>query len=309
MTSRVDLPMPPAMRRVLKSLLLGALLALGALGMLPGVRTAAGETYCVIHDTGSAFIGCDAIFATVQAAVDAASGGETIWVAGGTYTDVHQVAGLTQTVYLTKSVVLRGGYNADFTTWDPDRFATILDAQGQGRVFHLSGGISTTIEGFTITGGNATGLGAGALASVDAGGGLFIDGVTVTLSHNRVHHNLASDGLAAANDGHGGGLYGINSVIGMEANTVYENRTIISSAVSIRGGSGGGLYLQQSDIQLINNAILSNTASAFGGAWLSIPAASRLRGIGLKAIWEMTLTVTNLAAATVEASISEVMRR
>jgi hypothetical protein len=153
--------------------------------------------YRVTPETDGTFAACDAVFATIQAAVDAATGGEAIWVTDRTYTDVYQVARLTQTVYLTKSVALRGGYNADFTDWDPASFETILDAQGQGRVFHLSGGISSTIEGFTITGGNATGLGGDAANSADAGDGLFMAGVTVTLSHNRIQDNLANNGLAA----------------------------------------------------------------------------------------------------------------
>lgn len=264
MTSRVDLPMLPAMKRVLMSLLLGALLSLGALGMLPGIQAAAGEVYCVTPNTGSTFIGCDAIFATIQAAVDAATDGEEIRVAGGLYTDVHQVAGLTQSVYLTKSLTLRGGYSPDFTAWDPSSFETTLDAQGQGRVFHLSGGISTTIEGFTITGGDASGLGAGALASVDAGGGLFIDGVTVTLSYNRIQANLANNGLATDNDGYGGGLYGTHSVIRMTENTVFQNRAVISPTGPNKRGSGGGLYFDQSKVEFIDNTVLSNTASISG---------------------------------------------
>lgn len=188
-------------------------------------------------------------------------------MAGGIYTDIHQIASLTQTVYLTKSVLLRGGYSSDFTTWDPDSFETTLDAQGQGRVFHLSGGISTTIEGFTITGGNATGLGAGALASVDAGGGLFIDGVTVTLSHNRIQDNLANNGLVApTNEGYGGGLYSTNSVIRMTENTVFQNRAVISPTGPNKRGSGGGLYFDQSKVEFINNTVLSNTAAITGGS-------------------------------------------
>jgi hypothetical protein len=42
--------------------------------------------------------------------VDAASSGDEIRVATGTYTDIHQRAGITQVVYITKTVTVRGGY-------------------------------------------------------------------------------------------------------------------------------------------------------------------------------------------------------
>jgi hypothetical protein len=51
---------------------------------------------------------CD--YTTVQAAVNAANDGGIIKVASGTYTDISSRAGTTQTVYLNKTVTIRGGY-------------------------------------------------------------------------------------------------------------------------------------------------------------------------------------------------------
>jgi len=49
---------------------------------------AAGDAYCVAAEGGT-YPGCTQVFTNVQAAVDAAGGGETIKVAAGTYSDVH----------------------------------------------------------------------------------------------------------------------------------------------------------------------------------------------------------------------------
>ncbi|MEE8391229.1 MAG: hypothetical protein V3S14_10605 [Anaerolineae bacterium] len=67
---------------------------------------------------------------TVQAAVDGATTGDTIHVASGVYTDVSARAGITQVVYISKSVTIQGGYTA--TNWAPPypiTQPTILDAQ------------------------------------------------------------------------------------------------------------------------------------------------------------------------------------
>ncbi len=85
-------------------------------------------------------------YSSVQAAVDAADPGDIIKGAQGTYTDLHVRAGITQVVYISKTVTVQGGYTA--ANWDtPDRAAhpTTWDAQGHGRVFYLTGNITPTI--------------------------------------------------------------------------------------------------------------------------------------------------------------------
>ena len=93
-------------------------------------------------------------YASIQDAVDAASAGDVIKVAAGIYRGVSARAGITQVVYIDKSVTLQGGYTTtDWTTSDPIANATTLDAQGQGRVLYITGNIRPTIEGLRITGG------------------------------------------------------------------------------------------------------------------------------------------------------------
>jgi len=98
--------------------------------------------------------------ATVQHAVDEANPTDSILVASGTYTGVQARAGITQVVYINKALVVRGGYTTtNWTTSNPTASPTTLDAEGLGRVMVIVGTINPTIEGLSMTRGDATGLG------------------------------------------------------------------------------------------------------------------------------------------------------
>ena len=78
---------------------------------------------------------------------------------------------MTQMVYLDKPLTIQGGYTtSNWITPEPAVNLTILDAQGQGRVFYVSLEGFPTIAGLRITGGNATNQGRG-----DAGGGIYAE--------------------------------------------------------------------------------------------------------------------------------------
>jgi hypothetical protein len=131
-------------------------------------------------------------YSSVQAAVDAANDGDVIKVASGTYTDVHQRNGITQVVYISKTVTIQGGYtNTNWTTSYPITQPTTLDAQGQGRVMVITGNISPTIDRLRITGGDATGL-SGGLWGKDSGGGMYIITATATITSNYIFSNTAN---------------------------------------------------------------------------------------------------------------------
>ena len=74
--------------------------------------------------------------------------GDLILIATGVYTDVSAREGVTQTVYLSKSLTLQGGYTTiNWTTPYPITQPTTLDARGRGRVIYVLEGITTTLEG------------------------------------------------------------------------------------------------------------------------------------------------------------------
>jgi hypothetical protein len=238
-------------------------LALAWLLSSPGIQpqtidAAPGDVYCVTP-AGGTYAACTQVFTNVQAAVDAATGGEEVRVATGTYTGVHDVPGLntgiftaTQVLVITRNLTVRGGYSTtDWTTPDPAVNPTTLDAQGQGRVLYVTGDITPTIEGLRITGGDATGLG-GRLAGRDMGGGVYVSEAAATISGCVVHSNTAS----TANQGWAGGLYLDSSSATLTNNTVVSN-----TASRADQGWGGGLYIYNSDATLSGNTVRGNTAS------------------------------------------------
>jgi hypothetical protein len=240
-------------------LTLGLLCLLGRNGIEPPtVRAAAGDVYCVAPGGGT-YAACTQVFTHVQAAVNAASGGEEIRVAAGTYTGMRNVRSLdtdtftaTQVLVITRSLTIRGGYTtADWSTADPTANTTTLDAQGLGRVLLISGTIAPNIEGLRITGGDATGLG-GDLWGRDGGGGVYIWEAAPTISGCVVTNNTASRAEWAS----GGGLFVRYGAATLRGNTVVNN-----TASTAGQGCGGGLNLRGGNNIVSGNSVANNTAS------------------------------------------------
>jgi len=196
-------------------------------------------------------------YPTVQAAVDASTHPTDVVKVSGYCAGVEMRGGLTQTVYLSKTLTIRGGYNADFSIWDPDTYPATLGADGLGRVVYITGDITPTLEGLWITGGDATGLG-GHPVSNDAGGGIYIHDAPAIIQDCTIRANVAS----TADDGYGGGLYLYYSDATLEGNTVAYNT---GSTADL--GYGGGMYLYYSSAALSGNTVAGNTASTASGGY------------------------------------------
>jgi hypothetical protein len=231
--------------------LLALLTVWGTWGSGPPAAQAQSGSIHYVAPTGADTGGCaDPAHpcATVQYAVDQAAAGDEVHIATGIYTDVHPRAGLTQTVYISKTVTLRGGYDVAFTEPpDPATYPTTLDAQGRGRVLYITGAISPTVEGLRITGGNAAGLGGVSWGWGDAGGGVYVLTATVILRHNQVFSNTTRY--------YGGGLYLNENTTTLSGNAVFSNTAMF----------GGGLYLRNSTATLNGNVVATNTATYYGG--------------------------------------------
>jgi parallel beta-helix repeat protein len=234
-------------------------------------------------------VGCGAAATpcrTLQYAVDRAQAGDEIRVASGVYSGTHErpiPAGypnppgggvIDQVVYISKTVIIRGGYTTDFTTPDPKINLTTLDAQGAGRAMVIAGNITSTIEGLRITGGDATGMGGGWMN--DGGGGVYIIHATAVFSNNVVENNSADDGgglflqestatLSGNSVGYnnvkyyGGGIFLGRSPTTLIGNTIYSNTA--NNAMS----GGGGVYVHISTVTFSGNTVYSNTAESNGG--------------------------------------------
>ncbi len=236
---------------------------------------------------------CD--YATIQAAVDVACDGDVVKVAGGTYTGVvarpkrsgdtpgqHNSgcpAMIAQTVYINKSITIRGGYTTTFADPpDPNANPTTLDAQGQGRVLYIEGQVSPTIEGLRITGGDAAGLGGRSwhrvLGTDDVGGGVYANGAPFNFINNHVYGNTAVHG--------GGGMYLFLSDATLTGNVVSSNTVSVGrygnpDAVA-NGGGGGGLLLDYSNASLDDNVVSNNTTDQEGGGLLLVHSDASLDG-------------------------------
>jgi len=219
-------------------------------------------------------------YSSVQAAVDAAGPGDVIKVAQGTYTDIHVRAGITQVVYISKTVTVRGGYNAGFTAWDPTAHPTTLDAQGQGRVLYLTGNITPTIEGLRITGGDARGFGSS--WSERIGGGIYVGAAyaTAVISDNIVYSNTAVIGGGIGLYHHSPAILNGNTVISNTAedgggvgvvlwSAARLNNNTISGNKATGSGWGGGLSISSSPASIVNgNLIYDNSGYTGGGVSL-----------------------------------------
>jgi hypothetical protein len=219
------------------------------------------------------------VFADIQAAVDAASGGETIKVAAGKYTGVQGRSAppgyvgssvVTQVVHIDKNITVRGGYTpTDWTISSPVPYRTTVDAQGQGRAIFIAGDIAPSIRGLFITGGDAAWLG-GTYSRVDwqgAGGGVYIMNAAATLEGNWISGNTAR---------FGGGVYLYYSDATLRDNTITQNSS--EWLWPQWPGYGGGLYLYKSDATISSNAIMSNTTDYAGGGVCMVESDALLYG-------------------------------
>lgn len=240
---------------------------------------------------------------TVQYAVDVADPGDIIKVGAGTYTGVNGNGGLSQVVYISKTLTIRGGYSDGFPEpSDPDAYPTTLDAEGLGRaVFATGSSVSVTLEGLHLTGGDANGLdpysaGGGFCAeevhsalvrnseivsnTADVGGGAYYHRSDFSrLDASEIYSNTARDGAGVyfhltgnpmltgsevySNTSH---YNGAGVYVGSGYYDVVLSGNAIHHNVSADGGGGGGVYIMSTNAPwLYNNRIYSNTVPAQGG--------------------------------------------
>ncbi|CAG0928541.1 hypothetical protein TFLX_00917 [Thermoflexales bacterium] len=234
-------------RHLVGAIVLGSTLTLSLLGALTvtsaTVRAAPGIVYAAQDCTGVS----TPCYTLIQDAVAAALPGDTIRVLQGTY---------LETVLITKSLTLEGGWSANALYRDWNVYTTTIDAQRAGAVIQADGQISPTIEGFILTGGDAStplGWGGGILIHGDWGGpGLAI------IRHNVITNNVACS-LPASCQGYGGGIMVYSS------QSIIEHNTVISNLASVNGnlgGQGGGIAIwgNPGDSTIAHNIIVSNTA-------------------------------------------------
>ena len=194
---------------------------------------------CFIETTGdntTDYQSADA--SALQTAVNDVSDNTTIKIAG-TCAGVQQIAGITQTVYISKSLTLQGGYTT--TNWivsNPDTTPTTLSAEGLGRVIFITSTAAVNIENLIVISGTA-----------DAGGGIY-NNASLSLSGVDILSNTTQ-----SSTGDGGGFFNDSQGVA----------NISQSTIAYNQARYGGGIENQGNLNISQSSIIHNTASADGG--------------------------------------------
>jgi len=259
---------------------------------------------CVDGSSGSSENGSPSNpYRTIQAAIDAASSGDIIKVAQGTYSEAVQI--------LQKKVQLLGGFagNGDFNTANPKANETIIkgtsaapcilvyiDRQTSGlltisgftirngqRGIELSGGWSGYLNDITIENNIIENNGT---QDTNRGGGIGLEGNNVTIQNNIIRNNESGRGAAigvtddltdfliadnriednTGYDDHAGGV-SINGT-GTVTRNIFDGNV---AAESLDYGWGGAILIFADDntttsVTLSHNVYRNNRAPSRGGA-------------------------------------------
>ncbi|MEO1431599.1 MAG: Calx-beta domain-containing protein [Cyanobacteria bacterium J06633_8] len=215
-------------------------------------------------------------YTDLQAAIAAASAGDEIWVAKGTYKP-----GISRedSFILKNRVEIYGGFAGIETSREQRDFEnneTILSGDigtpddNRDNSYHVvlasNTSPNTVLDGFTITGGNAN------QNSIDDGGGISNISSNATFTNLVIRDNIARD--------NGGGIYNSSS------NSKFTNITFSNNSAREGGGiyndssssilnnvnfsensasDGAGIYNENSNPNLTNVDFKNNTASSQGG--------------------------------------------
>jgi uncharacterized repeat protein (TIGR01451 family) len=220
-------------------------------------------------DGATVFTSADA--SAVQAAIDAASPGVTVKIAGTCVGvqprdyDLLGVAGTySQTGYISKTLTVMGGFTtADWSSSDPVANPTVLDGDASGQVLVIDApGLAVNVVSLSVTNGYAG-------PDPDEGAGITIYTATVTVSNTQVYGNHAV--------GEGGGLSTIDGVVQIVNSAFYDNYAECS---------GGAIENFDSHMTIVNSHIYTNTADCEGGgltnisanatAWMTITNGTRI---------------------------------
>lgn len=197
----------------------------------------------------------DHAYHSVQAAIDAASPGDEVWVAGGYY---------IERITLKNGVRLYGGFAGAGKLRNLNQYYSVLDANGTGTVVTSPVGatVSTVIDGFTLTHGTGTPDG-----SQYYGGGLYCRNSSPMIAHNWFVENDLQGSKPPWSEGTGIYCEGSPLIIG---NTFCWNW--------LGYGPGGAISIRAGSPKILSNLFVYNFASAGGGIFISFSTSPVIMG-------------------------------
>jgi hypothetical protein len=220
----------------------------------------------------------------VQSAVDAATNGDTIKIAG-TCAGVNTRGGSNQTIYISKTLSVQGGYTlTNWTTSNPGTQPTTLDAQNSGRVINLNG-VAGDVSNLTVQNGNISGN----------GGGIYASDV-LTLTNVSINNNTASSA--------GDGLYANNHLTLTQVVTTTDNWAIL------RDFTDNGTFTQLGGAVIFQGAVAQtikgSRPTTFADLAISNTGAGVTLGQDITVTTRLTLTsdLTTTASYTLNLTLN-----
>ena len=188
-------------------------------------------------------------YPTIQAAIEAATVGDTVLVLAGTYAE--NINFLGKNIFLTSLIYLDG--DTSFIS------NTIIDGNASGSVVLFENGEDSTavLNGFTLTNG----------LSFVGGGGIRANSSSPNLRNLYIHGNRAA-WLT------GGGISGENG-----SNVKIENVVLWNNRAQTHGG---GVQFRDSDPYLLNVVVKNNTSDSQGGGMLFLRSDPILKNVTVK---------------------------
>ena len=267
---------------------------------------------------------------TLQAAINASSAGDRIFVTAGTYYPTGYPAGVTSkdtrdyAFYLNKDIKIYGGFaNTGTPSWgsrnsssNPVILSGNINVGGTATndCYHvfITEGLSSAavLDGVTITGGNADGSSAitysGQTYDRANGGGMYnysssstlanvtISGNNATYVGGGMANNVSSPILTNVTISGNTASYG-GGIINSGGSPILTNVTISGNTAST---DGGGMYNDVSSLILTNVTISGNTASSNGGGMYNDVSSPTITNT---IFWENIkgTTATNVAGADI----------
>lgn len=190
--------------------------------------------------------------ATVQRAIDVATPGDEIRVAGGTYAPGGTVASIA------KGLTIIGAFGPSFSEPAPEWYETVLDAGWNGSVISITNAGEVTLQFLTLTHGEGTGN----CGSDGCGGGIYATITSLYIGNCSIIDNVASGN---GQMGLGGGIYADVSahIVDIRESRIAGNTANTSSSSSCYS-YGGGAFLRYGAVMLQKNEILDNVGSSAG---------------------------------------------